>query len=141
MKKSTLPFVAALLAVSASSSFAADRVLTCAVNRFGDWSGIRVNIIHSQGRLKATIFEGPTMNSGGTYWIEKTSRGYEGADRTGKRKFSLTLTTLPAQNNYIKGVQAKVSAVRETQHGDKTISADYSSDRFVCGKQIKPYND
>ncbi len=142
MNKFLVSVILGLLTVFSFSSIAAERLVTCAVNNIPQgYKGIRVNIIFSRNKLKATVFEGTTMNSSGTFWISETDRGYEGADRTGQRIFSLLLSKTAVENNYIRGVRASLqSAVIKTANGDKTLSTK-TSDGFVCGKQVNPYGN
>lgn len=69
-----------------SACFAADRLYSCTGQSSLSEDGvIRVNIIRSNGHLKATLSEGAyNRNTWDTYHVTERSGNYQGTDRDGR---------------------------------------------------------
>jgi hypothetical protein len=69
----------------AQFAMAAERIHTCVGKTDLVSEGqIRVNIIRSGGVLKATLFEGSSLNSWNTYLVTENGGTYQGSDRSGR---------------------------------------------------------
>jgi hypothetical protein len=74
--------VIAVSLVAAANSFASERIHSCTgTTPDGE---IRVNIIDSDGELKATLFEGTSHNSWDTYIVTEDDGTFSGTDRNGR---------------------------------------------------------
>ncbi len=85
--------ILAITLSTASTCFAAERIYSC-IGQTPLVSGgvIRVNIINSNGQLKATLSEGASNhNTWDTYHISEQSGAYSGTDRAG-REFEVRMS-------------------------------------------------
>ena len=107
----TAIIVTAISFAAAANVFAAERVHSC-TGTTPDRE-IRVNIINSNGGLKATLFDGTSHNSWDTYHVTEDDGIFSGTDRNG-REFE-------ARIDGSKGRLVKAVAPDETSSSGETV--------------------
>jgi hypothetical protein len=132
--------VSGLALIIVISSARAETIFQCAVNNVKQ-GGVRVNVIQSpKYGYRANLIFGTTV-SGQMYRIQPTKEGFKG-DSHGL-PMELRISRVPTQNKYIVGYAAQLDVVyvdMRNASGEGSVSTT-PSQRFVCGKQVRPYNE
>src|SRR5262245_55421631 len=136
MIKLSVILMSLAVVLASGQVYAGKPVLSCIRQNPDGSEGYRINIIISTkpaGQLKATLSEGTTMNTFGTYWVAKTSYGYAGTDREHGWPLILFVGKTPAQNKFIEGVAAEVKKLVHVNLPDPKGYTSVSDLSIVCG--------
>jgi|GEM_PF-2670345 len=122
-----------LLLLSLPLSVNAKTLFQCAVDNVVP-GGVRVNVIESNGKIRANLIFGTTV-SGTMYSVKETSWGYSGEIKN-KPPFTLelTLSTTPTENANIRGSLSRLKAIYPTLENDRGY--DVIDTELVCGTKI-----
>ncbi len=118
---------------SSASANAKTTLYQCAVENV-DPDGVRVNVIHSKGKLRANLIFGTTV-SGTMYQLNEIKNGYTGNIKNHPEyTIDLNISNKAGQNTNIKGKKAHLNAMYPTElnaKGFDTIETD-----LICGEKI-----
>jgi hypothetical protein len=105
----------------------------CAVDRV-EGHGARVNVIESNGGIRANLIFGTTV-SGTLYHVEKTNLGYAGQIRNKPAfRLELVITGEPGRNSNVDGYKSYLKATYPTRKNRRGYDAVETA--LVCGEKI-----
>jgi hypothetical protein len=133
------------LSLSFSLGAHAETVMKCSVNKLGPYKGARINLLQSNGKLRANLIFGTTV-SGTMYGIYHSGAGFYFGKNAGQKDAWLKLEISPVvtmKNNYIEGHLATLEVVYPDLNSKTGVSYLKTStkDLFVCGKQINSFGN
>ena len=124
---------ALLLGLALASTAHARTLFQCAVDNVRD-QGARVNVIETNGTLRANLLFGTTV-SGTMFQLAQTTNGYQGAI-LGRPEFTILLriSNRVGNNSNISGYQSELTAVYPTSLNSQGYQMIQT--RLICGKKI-----